>query len=232
MVDEHLSTRLAACERELRSLKHALGMSVSLLAGGIFLGITGFRTLSATSRLSAAGIADSVLVRELIVVDDSGTVRARVGGNLPDANYHGRRMRRGDHAAGVSLYDRDGLERGGYVTFDRSGVVALTLDNRGQQVAIFGADSTPGAGATARLWLEKDWAEMKVDQAGPHFAAGRNGAVVLMQPSMNLHDAGAMCTELKNEVALIRPPLSPSAVLEACRAHAADGVCRKCVNAR
>jgi hypothetical protein len=168
-------------------------------------------------------------VRELIVVDDSGTVRARMGGNLPDAIYHGRRMRRGDQAAGVLLYDRDGLERGGYVTFDRSGVVALTLDNRGQQVAIFGADSTPGAGATARLWRDKDWIEMKVDQAGPHFSAGRKGAVTFMQPAMNDQDAAAMCTELKGEFALIRPTPPTSAVLEAYRSHAPDGVCRRCL---
>jgi hypothetical protein len=138
-------------------------------------------------------------------------------------------MNRGDQAAGVLLYDKEGLERGGYVTFDRSGVVGLTLDNRGQQVALFGADSSPGSGATARLWLGRDWAEMKVDQAGPHFGAGRNGTVAFMQPAMTNADGKAMCRELKGEVAQLKPPPPTSAVLEACRSHAPDGVCRKCL---
>ena len=229
MCHESLSSRLATCERQIRMLRRALVMCTSLLAGAAFLAITGFAAGSDASKRESPTTVDSLRVHELIVVDDSGTVRARVGGNLPDAVYHGRRTRRGDHAAGVLLYDRDGLERGGYVTFDRSGVVALTLDNRGQQVAIFGADSTPGSGATARLWRDKDWVEMKVDQAGPHFSAGTNGAVAFMQPAMNDHDAAAMCTELRAEVARIRPAPPTSAVLEACRSHAPDGVCRKCL---
>lgn len=229
MHHELLDIRLAACERHIRMLRRALGISTSLLAGAAFLAITGFAARSDASNRKSPTTADSLRVRELIVVDDSGTVRARVGGNLPDAVYHGRRMPRGDQAAGVLLYDRDGLERGGYLTFDRSGMVALTLDNRGQQVAIFGADSAAGAGATARLWRDKDWAEMKVDQAGPHFSAGRNGSVVFMQPPMSDHDAAAMCAELKSEVAQIHPVPPTSAVLEVCRSHAPDGVCRKCL---
>lgn len=227
---DHLTVdaRLAACERQLSHLRRALGVATGLLACAGALAITGFAGRSPAVP-GPSIVTDSLRVRELIVVDDSGTVRARVGGNLPDAVYHGRRARRGDQAAGVLLYDKDGLERGGYVTFDRSGVVALTLDNRGQQVAIFGADSTPGAGATARLWRGRDWAEMKVDQAGPHFAAGRSGAVAFMQPPMTDADAQAMCTELKKEVARVKPAPSTSAVLEACKSHAADGVCRKCL---
>lgn len=223
-----INTRLAACECQIAHLRRALGIATGLLACVGVLAITGFAGWRGDATRPAV-VADSLLVRELIVVDDSGTVRARVGGNLPDAVYHGRRVRRGDQAAGVLLYDKEGLERGGYVTFDRSGVVALTLDNRGQQVAIFGADSTPNAGATARLWRGRDWAEMKVDQAGPHFAAGRGGAVAFMQPAMTDADGRAMCAELKGEVAQLKPAPPSSAVLEACKAHAPDGVCRKCL---
>lgn len=222
-----LDARLAACERQIRHLRRALGLTTSLLGCAGLLAMTGFagRGRGATQ----PPVVDSLQVRQLLVVDDAGTVRARVGGNLPDAVYQGRRVRRGDQAAGVLLYDKEGLERGGYVTFDRSGVVALTLDNRGQQVAIFGADSTPGAGATARLWRGRDWVEMKVDQAGPHFTAGRDNAVAFMQPAMTDADGQAMCTELKGEVAQVKPAPPTSAVLEACKAHAPDGVCRKCL---
>jgi hypothetical protein len=230
MDHDNVEARLAACERELSHLRRPLGVATGLLACAGLLAITGFAGGRSSTASVLSAVTDSLRIRELIVVDDSGTVRARVGGNLPDAVYHGRRTRRGDQASGVLLYDKDGIERGGYVTFDRSGVVALTLDNRGQQVALFGADSTPGAGATARLWRGRDWAEMKVDQAGPHFAAGRSGIVTFMQPPMTAADAQAMCTELKQEVSRVKPELPASAVLEACRSHASDGVCRKCLD--
>lgn len=224
-----LEARLAACERELSHLRRALGVATGLLAFAGALAISGFAGRRNSTVPVPSPVMDSLRVRELIVLDDSGTVRTRVGGNLPDAVYQGRRAPRGDQAAGVLLYDKDGVERGGYVTFDRSGVVALTLDNRGKQVAIFGADSTPGAGAVARLWRGRDWAEMKVDQAGPHFAAGRNGIVAFTQPPMTAADAQAMCTELKEDVSRVKPAPSVSAVLEACKSHASDGVCRKCL---
>lgn len=222
-----LDARLAGCERQIRGLRRALVIATSLAAGFAGSILTGF---SGAGRISAAAAvdADSLRVHELVVVDSAGVVRARIGGNLP-AVYLGRTMPRRDPAAGVLLFDQTGGERGGYVTFDRSGVVALTLDNRGQQVAIFGADSTTGSGATARLWTGRDWAEMKVDQAGPHFTAGRKGAVAFQQPPLTEADGQAVCTELKGEVARIKPAPPTSAVLEACKSHAPDGVCRKCL---
>lgn len=228
---EHVSAhaRIAACERELSFLRRALSVATGFLVCAGALAVAGFTSGRGSRSGGTLAYADSLRVRELIIVDDSGTIRARIGGNLPDAIYHGTRVHRGDQAAGVLLYDRDGVERGGYVTFDRSGVVALTLDNRGQQVAIFGADSTPGAGATARLWRGRDWAEMKVDQAGPHLTAGRSGAVAFMQPAMTIADAHAMCTELKTEVARVTPAPARSAILDACRSHAPDGICRRCL---
>ena len=222
-------TRLADCARQIARLRTALSAAVGLLACVFALAITGFAHSRGLSNPSIVTAADSLRVRELIVVDDAGTVRARVGGNLPDAVYHGRRMHRGDQAAGVLLYDKEGLERGGYVTFDRSGVVGLTLDNRGQQVALFGADAAPGSGASARLWRGRDWVEMKVDEAGPHFGAGRGGELTFMQPEMSEADGKKMCSELNDEVRRISPAPPTSAVLDACRSHAADGVCRKCL---
>jgi hypothetical protein len=222
-------TRLADCERQVARLRTALCAAVGLLACVFALAITGFAHMGGRSDPKDVTITDSLRVRELIVVDGAGTVRARVGGNLPDPVYHGRQMHRGEQAAGLMLYDKDGLERGGYVTFDRSGVVGLTLDNRGQQVALFGADSTPGAGATARLWRGRDWVEMKVDQAGPHFGAGRDGALTFMQPEMSETDGQAVCSELKDEVARLRPAPPTSALLDACKSHAPDGICRKCL---
>jgi hypothetical protein len=200
-----------------------------LLAGAGILVITGAAKPMSIASVALQASMDSLRVRELIVVDDSGTVRVRVLGNLPDAVIRGKRVMRGDRAAGVLLYDRTGTERGGYVTFDRSGTVALTLDTRGKQVAILAADSAEESGAAARLWRGKDWTEMRVDEGGPHVTVGRNGSVVVMEPSMSAADASAMCTDLKKEAARVKPPPPSRAVLDACKAHATDGVCRKCL---
>src|SRR5207302_5200738 len=83
-------------------------------------------------------------VSELNVVDRDGTVRVRLGGELPDAVINGKRVPRGQRAAGVLLYDDTGVERSGYITFAPSGNVALTLDTRKNQTASFVADPEAG----------------------------------------------------------------------------------------
>lgn len=226
MDDNAVAGRLAACERQIRSLRRALAIAGCLLIPYSVITLSGF---ARTGRGTRAPVVDSLRVRELTVIDNAGTVRTRIGGNLPDAVVDGHRVARGDNAAGVLLYDRAGRERSGYVTFDQSSVVGLTLDNARNQVALFAAGPETGSGATARLWREHDWTEMKVDQAGPHFSVGRNGAVVFMTPEMTAGDAAAMCMELKAEFARVRPVPPPSAVLEACKAHAPDGICRQCL---
>src|SRR4051812_12835677 len=75
----------------------------------------------------AAQISQSLRVSELVVVDPKGVERVRIGGDLPDAVINGKRVPRGEKAAGVLLYDGTGQERGGYVTFEPSSNIALTL---------------------------------------------------------------------------------------------------------
>src|SRR5207245_10966901 len=72
-------------------------------------------------------VADSLLVRQLVVIDSQGMVRARLGAHLPDAVIDGRRLRGGGDMAGVLLYDDTGRERAGYVTFSPSRLGALPL---------------------------------------------------------------------------------------------------------
>jgi len=57
----------------------------------------------------------TLVLSELTIVDSHGVVRARLGGNLPDAN---KKIPRGSRIAGLLLYDETGQERGGYVTFE------------------------------------------------------------------------------------------------------------------
>src|SRR5689334_9457108 len=114
---DQLQERLVRCERRNRWLAT---FSVLQL---VILGVAGCVTASH----STAPSPPSLRVRELTVVDDHGTVRVRIGANLPDPVIRGKQVSRGDPATGVMLYDRTGQERGGYITFERGNQIALTL---------------------------------------------------------------------------------------------------------
>jgi len=166
-------------------------------------------------------------VREVVVVDDRGTVRVRLGAHLPDAMIDGRPVRRGDDATGILLYDNTGRERSGYVTFARSGHVALTLDTRDRQVALFVAG--PDDGVAARLWRGDDWVEMRADVKGARLSVGRASGLVLQQPPMSDAEAAAGCSEMKEELRQVTPQPPMEQVLAACRRHMPDAACRKCL---
>ena len=115
------------------------------------------------------------------------------------------------------------------MTFNNSGVAALTLDSRGPQVAIFAADSTPGSGAALRIWSSKAWAEVKVDGGGPHLAAARDDKIEFFEPPATPPEQGAFCAELKGEVAKAPQRPTDDAVLAACRAHRNEKECFLCL---
>ena len=79
------------------------------------------------SNIAATPNAESLRVREIIVVDANGTPRVRIAAPLPDPIMLGKRSKRGSEVSGIILYDAEGNERGGYVT-DEKRNVALTLD--------------------------------------------------------------------------------------------------------
>ena len=91
--DVTLAARLAMCEAEISHLRARLKRTAAVAvavagAGGFALVgaavVTGFAS-GAAGPAGATRAADSLRVRELVVVDAAGTVRARVGGDLPDA---------------------------------------------------------------------------------------------------------------------------------------------------
>lgn len=232
MDEANLVARIAACENQLRRTRQfaMLGVITAVALGALTLAAFRGSTSSAGTRPSFGALPiDSLRVREVVIVDPAGTVRARLGGHLPDAVINGRVVHRGDNAAGVLLYDSTGVERSGYVTFDKAGTVALTLDNRGSQVALFAAGPASDDGAAMRLWQHSDWAELKVDAGGPHVSVGRDGSLAFIAPEPTAAEAKAVCTELKAEIATVKPAPAPSVILAACKAHTSDRVCRKCL---
>jgi hypothetical protein len=91
------------------------------------------------------GFKDQVLrVRGLIVTDDKGVERVIIGAPLPDPPILGKRIDRGDKANGILLLDKDGNERSGYATFDKTNTVAITLDEAGRMVMNFSTGELGG----------------------------------------------------------------------------------------
>ncbi len=225
-MDPDTVARIAALERsnhQLRTLALVPTLVLPLLA------VLAFRT-SRDLPPSVLQTADSLRVRQLIVVDSQGTVRARVGAHLPDAVIDGRRLRRGEDIAGILLYDDTGRERGGYVTFSPSRNVALTLDTRDRQVALFAAD--PEDGVAARVWGGNNWVEMRASTKGAHLTLGHSGEVVVQQPPLSESEVSAFCSGLKDALRRVAPQPPADKVLASCKERMPDAACRKCLGTR
>lgn len=168
-----LENRLTAMEARLGRLR---------MQSRVQLGVIGL--------MAAAGLAafaqnapGKLTVSELVVVDPDGVERVRIGGDLPDAVVNGRRIVRGEKAAGVILYDGAGHERSGYVTFEPSGNVMLTLDDRqSRQNALFVAG--PQDAAALRLWQGRDAIEMRTDPGGTRLTVVQDGRVSVQTPAV------------------------------------------------
>jgi hypothetical protein len=225
--DSDSGSRLAHCELEIVRLRKAVRITTALGSMALVALLAGFAVPRSSTKVFAV---DTLRVSEVAVVDEHGVVRARLGGNLPDATTRaGRPIPRGDKAAGLLIYDDRGAERGGYVTFEKSGTAALTLDTRGPQVVLLAADSLPGSGAALRLWTGNSWVEVRADEGGPRFSASRDGHVVFAEPPATDAEQGAFCREFKGEVAQAPKPPSAAEILAACKAHRTERECTLCL---
>jgi hypothetical protein len=224
MADEMIQA-LDQCERLTRRLRMMLALNLLALP---FVGLLVFGGF--TSRHPGPLLTDSLRVREVVIVDAKGVERVRLGTHLPDAVINGRRVSRGEDAAGILLYDDLGQERGGYVTFSPSRNVALTLDTRQHQAALFVADSS--GGAAARLWRNDDWVEMRADEEGARLSVGQHRKLVFQQPTMTAAQAAAGCSDLKAELKQIKqqPPIEQ--ILDECMMHMSGAVCRRCLGVK
>lgn len=102
--------RIARLERRVRRS--------NALAGGACLGLAAL--VGAGLSGQDADVQDLVRARRIELVDDKGVVRVRMGQDAEDA---GRRSR----AAGITVHDAKGDERGGFSTLD-DGSVVLAMD--------------------------------------------------------------------------------------------------------
>jgi hypothetical protein len=217
---ENQDSQLQSLEKRTHKLERWLRLSVCgwLLTFGVMV-VSAWTWQSQTQQPTAP---TTLRVSELIVVDPKGVERVRIGGDLPDAIIGGKRVPRGEKAAGLLLYDGGGQERSGYVTFEPSGNVGLTLDTRRGQVALFVAG--PDTGSALQLWHGRDLIEVRSDEDGSRLTAVKAGEVVSQQPPVSQMSAGT-CEAYKGA----RARVSREQVMRDCRRRFGDTACRACL---
>lgn len=208
---------LEALERRARKLERWLRIqsAVSILLVGV--GVCAFKI---QSKSKEAATPQSLKVSELVVVDAKGVERVRIGGDLPDAVYNGKRVPRGGTAAGVLLYDDTGRERGGYVTWGSQNV-GLTLDSAKQQVALFAA-GLEGSALTMRYG--QDSIELRSDEDGSRITAVQDGRLVMQQPgTIKISSSGC------NDYRSIQAKASLERAMTVCQQRFTESACRACL---
>ena len=130
-----------------------------------------------------SGPQDQILnARGLVIVDEHGKTRVRIGAPLPEPIIMGKRQKRDDSISGILIYDAAGNERGGYVTDNSVGNAFLTLDsNIGQEATLV---AHPQGGAEFGINDDhKNQVALGASKSGPRFRLIRGGTTVMDLPS-------------------------------------------------
>jgi hypothetical protein len=157
---DDLKERIAVLERRSRWLRHAV-VGLALLWSATVAGVVTLVRTPVTLTAAQPGPDGILRVRGLIVEDGRGTPRVQIGAPLPDPPVLGKRISRGGTAHGILIFDAEGNERGGYATFDESGIAVMTLDEIGSMVAQLSAGPTGGG----HLWLRNRDSEIRLGGA-------------------------------------------------------------------
>jgi len=214
-MEDSLVSRLDACERANRRLARVLLLQAAFLA----LVLVALLTSVARSQAARASSPQSLRLRELIIVDPAGVERVRISGDIGDE------AKRGQKAAGVFLYDGGGRERGGYVTWEPSGNVGLTLDTRQAQATLFVV--APDSGSALQLWHGDDVIELRSDEDGSRLTAARAQRVVVQEPEITTmsRETCAAYRELGSRI-------SPEQLLQECQRRFTEAACGACLAGR
>jgi hypothetical protein len=128
-------------QRQIRWLTYAL-ITLSCVCA---VCLTMATILLVEKPVRAAAEARKLTVRRLAVIDDKGIERVVISAPAPDPIVRGKREKRSGAASGILIYDRDGNERGGYLSDDTSNGAMLTLDGIDSQVFTVYANDSNGA---------------------------------------------------------------------------------------
>jgi hypothetical protein len=163
-------------------MNNKLNLALALVAG--LLGGMGSRyfvpmSVQAQAQPDKEGILH---VRGLIVEDQNGLERVRLGAPLPDPLIHGVRHKRQGVISGILISDAGGNERGAYVTSDKYGEAFFTLDSEDEQQVLFLAN--PKGGVHLNLFDSKgNEAEISVFPDGPKLTLTKAKKKVLELPN-------------------------------------------------
>ena len=171
------ASELAALRGKYQFLtRMVLGVFILWLATVVVLFGSSAGAFQTTSAPAAASVprADSLQIRELVVVDANGTPRVRIAAPLPDPIMLGKRFKRGDAVSGLLLYDAEGNERGGYVTGDEGRDVVLTLDEINRAAVHLGVSDrgemhfflSNGRGGYVGMGVQPSGAWFRLDKPG------------------------------------------------------------------
>ena len=211
-----LEDRVRGLERSIVTLRIAVGLVAVVAACTIAaLLVNHVATNRNTLRV------ESVTAKNISVVDGKGVVRVRLSGAVPDAVMHGgRTTRRGSQAAGVIIYDEEGIERGGYLTSVPGSNVILTLDSKYEQAALLvaGPDEMPASALT--LWTGDSAIELRSDVLGSRISTSKDKRVEWQMPPIEL---SADACRRQRELELQFPGEA------VCRERYSVGVCRVCI---
>jgi len=181
-VTKSIEERLAAVEQENASLRKRIGRQNAAWL---------FSVLALVGGVAVAGVAvkdavfDTIKAKELVVVDAKGTIRARVGGDLPNAVMAGgRKSDRGTKAGGLIIYDEEGIERGGYITADNGSNAMITLDSKHKMAAIMVAGPSDDQVVALSLIGKAAAMEMRGDDNGMRMTTTDANGVKFQQPEI------------------------------------------------
>ena len=158
-----------------------LNLSLAFIAG-LLGGTISPHFLQTTVHAQVQPDKDGILhVRGVIVEDQNGRERVRLGAPLPDPMIHGVRQKRSGVISGLLISDAEGNERGGYVTSDKYGEAFFTLDSEDEQQVLFLAN--PKGGVHLDLFDSKGNEEsMSVFPDGPKLTFTKAKSKVLELP--------------------------------------------------
>lgn len=214
-----LAARIAACEQENQRLRKVLKRQNVLWVGALLVAAVGTATAGMALK---NGVFGTIRANDITIVDKHGVVRARMSGDMPDAvMFGGRVAKRGGEAAGFMIYDKDGYERGGYVTFDRDNAM-LSLDSKYHMVASLIAG--PGESGTGVLALKSSEGglELRSDLDGARLSVNKGRTVAQQIPAIEALSE-ASCRNWR-EIEKQHPNEN------ACRSRYTESACRRCLD--
>lgn len=222
-MSDGLAERVAACEVENIRLRKLVRRQNRIWTAAMLAAVIGTATASIAVKTS---VFDSIQAKDITIVDHNGVIRARMSGDMPDAvAFGGRVVKRGSKAAGFMIYDREGIERGGYVTFDDDDQNAmLSLDSKYHMLVSLIA--APGEEGTSVLDLgsSRHAISLRSSGEGSRISISKDRKVEQQIPVIENIDA-EVCTEYR-QLARTEPNRNW------CRTRYTEAACNRCFDGK